>query len=205
MASQAPGEKPRFPLQDGMYAEPITGAVAMVLASEAFVTERGIQDVAWVSGMGWATEATFLGDRDLSEAPALEAAAEQAYRDAGITDPIHAFEVAEVADTTPFQELLAYAGLGLAPRETWSAHIADGTFTTTGKLPVNLSGGALSLNPVYCTGLIRIAEIANQVLGRAGRHQQPKVRTGLAHAASGPAMQYNTVVVLRRSEQGAAA
>jgi acetyl-CoA C-acetyltransferase len=65
--------------------------------------------------------------------------------------------------------------------------------------------GAQSINPVYCTGLIRIAEIANQVLGRAGKHQRTKIRTGLAHAASGFAMQYNTVVVLRREHQGAPA
>ncbi len=57
---------------------------------------------------------------------------------------------------------------------------------------------------MYCTGLIRIAEIASQVLGRAGA-PGAKATTGLAHAASGGAMQYNTVVVLRRGEQGAAA
>ncbi len=71
---------------------------------------------------------------------------------------------------------------------------------------MNLSGGALSLNPVYCTGLIRIAEVANQVRGRAGRHQKPGARRGVAHAASGPAMQYQTVVVLDASgDRGAAA
>ena len=35
--------------------------------------------------------------------------------------------------------------------------------------------------------------------------KRPEVRTGLAHAASGFAMQYNTVVVLRSDEQGEAA
>lgn len=195
----------RWPLQPGMVSAPVTGAVAMVLASEAFVRERSIADVAWVSGMGWATEPSFLGDRDLAQAPALEAAAQQAYGEAGITHPLTAFEVAEIADATPYQELLAYEALGLSPRAEWAARIVDGTFGPEGRLPVNLSGGAVSLNPVYCAGMIRIAEIAKQVLGRAGRYQRAQVRTGLAHAASGFAMQYNTVVVLRRDEQGAAA
>lgn len=186
----------RWPLQPEMTSGAITGAVALVLASEEFAHERGV-DGAWISGMGWATEPCFLGDRDLSHAPALEAAAAQAYGEAGITDPAAAFDVAEVADATAYQELLAYEGLGLAPRATWGACVADGRFGPAGALPVNLSGGALSLNPVYCTGLIRIAEIAQQVLGRAGMHQKPGVATGLAHAASGDAMQYNTVVVLR--------
>ena len=199
------GNSGRWPLQNGMVAPPVTGAVALVLACEDFVKERSIADVAWISGMGWATEPSFLGDRDLTCAPALEEAARQAYDQAGITNPIEAIEVAEIADTTPFQELLAYEALGLAPRAEWADRVADASFGPQGRVPVNLSGGALSLNPVYCTGLIRIAEIANQVRGRAGGHQHAQVRTGLAHAASGFAMQYNTVVVLRRDEQGASA
>lgn len=192
----------RFPLEPEMAMAPITGAVALVLASEDFAAGRATP-VAWIAGMGWATEPSFLGDRDLATAPALEAACAQAYGEAGITDPLAVFDVAELADATPFQELLAYEALGLAGRGDWAARVADATFSRDGRLPVNLSGGAQSLNPVYCTGLNRIAEIALQVLGRAGRHQRAGVRTGLAHAASGDAMQYNTVVVLRRGEQGA--
>lgn len=194
--------KARWPLPAG--APAATGAVALVLASEAFVRERN-RPVAWIAGMGWATEPAFIGDRDLAQAPALAAAAQQAYAEAGVTDPLDAFDVAEVADATPYQELLAYEGLGLAPRSQWERHVTDGTFGPDGKLPVNLSGGAISLNPVYCTGLIRIAEIAQQVLQQAGPHQRPNVATGLAHAASGDAMQYNTVVVLRADRTGAAA
>jgi acetyl-CoA C-acetyltransferase len=184
-----------------MVSPPVTGAVAMVLASEAYVAEHPGTKVAWISGMGWATEPSFLGDRDLAQAPAMVEAARQAYAEAGIGDPLTSFDVVEVADATPYQELLAWEGLGLAPRETWAARLAEGVFGPQGRVPVNLSGGAIALNPVYCTGLIRIAEIARRVLGRDGG----RARLGLAHAASGFAMQYNTVVVLRRGEQGAAA
>ncbi|MBV8705406.1 MAG: thiolase family protein [Acetobacteraceae bacterium] len=197
-----PARASRWPLQEGMLDEPVTGAAALVLASEAYARERGM-DAAWIAGMGWATEPSFLGDRNLAEAPALRAAARQAYDEAGVTNPADATDVAEVADATPFQELLAYEALGLAPRAEWGKCVAAGVFGPEGRVPVNLSGGALSLNPVYCTGLIRVAETANQVLGRSGRHQRAKARTGLAHAASGFAMQYNTVVVLRGGEQGA--
>ena len=65
-----------------------------------------------------------------------------------------------------------------------------------GALPVNPSGGVLTHNPVFCTGLIRIAEVANQVRGRSGGHQVDNVRCGLAHAASGFAMQYQAAIVL---------
>lgn len=197
-AKDADHIKARWPLPPG--PAPVVGAVALVLSSEAFAGERS-RPIAMVSGMGWATEPAFLGDRDLAQAPALAAAAGQAYGEAGITDPMAAFDVAEIADATPYQELLAYEGLGLAQRANWESRVADGTFGAGGKLPVNLSGGALTLNPVYCTGMIRIAEIALQVLGRAGSHQCAGVKTGLAHAASGDAMQYNTVVVLRRGDR----
>ncbi len=201
-AKAAAAVKARWPLPPGQ--APVVGAVALVLSSEAFARERSAP-IAMIAGMGWATEPAFLGDRDLTQAPALEAAAGQAYGEAAITDPMGSFDVAEVADATPYQELLAYEALGLAPRATWEQLVADGTFGPGGKLPVNLSGGAITLNPVYCTGMIRIAEIARQVLGRAGPHQLAGVKTGLAHAASGDAMQYNTVVVLRRGQEGAAA
>jgi acetyl-CoA C-acetyltransferase len=190
----------RWPLTSDMTGAPVTGIVALVLASEEFAQEHG-KAAAWIAGMGWATEPSFLGDRDLRHVPALEAAAAQAYGEADITDPMADFDLAEVSDATPYHELLAYEGLRLASRQAWRERVNDGTFGPGGKLPVNLSGGAIANNPVYCTGLMRIAEIARQVLGRAGAHQKQGVRTGLAHAASGDAMQYNTVVVLRSGEK----
>ena len=77
---------------------------------------------------------------------------------------------------------------------------ADGTFGPGGKLPVNLSGGALANNPVYCTGLMRIAEVAQQVRGRAGAHQKQGVATGLAHAGERvrDAVQYGRRAAKRR-------
>ena len=192
----------RWPLTQDMTAPPVTGVVALVLASAEHVEEAKIANPAWVRGMGWTTEPGFLGDRDLSQAPALEAAARRAYAEAGIDDPSASFDLAEVADATPYQELLAYEGLGLAARDQWADRISSGAFDSGGQLPVNLSGGALCINPVFCTGLIRIAEAANQVRGRAGAHQAPGAKTALAHAASGFAMQYQTVVVLG-GERGA--
>jgi acetyl-CoA C-acetyltransferase len=192
------GKPLRWPLTDTMVTPPAYGLVALVLADPEFVKERKLRAPAWIQGMGWATEAGFLGDRNLAGLPALAAAAEQAYREADLKDPASAFQLAEVADATPYEELLAYEGLGLCERNEWRRAAQSGRFGRGGKLPVNLSGGALSFNPVYCSGLIRIAEAANQVRGRAGNHQVADAERVLAHAASGFAMQYNTVVVMGR-------
>ena len=101
----------RWPLTEGMVCAPGYGLVALVLADAALVKERGLSTPAWIRGMGWATEPGFLGDRDLARLPSLDAAREQAYTSAGVTDPAKAFDLAEVADATPYQELMAYEGL----------------------------------------------------------------------------------------------
>jgi acetyl-CoA C-acetyltransferase len=181
-----------------MTSQPVTGAVALILASPDFIAERGMKNVAWLQGMGWATETGFLGDRDLSTAPALEAAARQAYAMAGIADPAHAFGVAEITDATPYSELLAYEALGLCNRDDWEARAADGSFRVGARLPVNPSGGVLTWNPVFCTGMIRIAEVVQQVRGHAGAHQVQGVKRGLAHAGSGFAMQYQSAIIFGR-------
>jgi acetyl-CoA C-acetyltransferase len=201
-ASISAGRVTHWPLREDMVAPPVTGAVALVIASADFIAERGGQRAAWLKGMGWATEPAFLGDRDLARAPALEHASARAYEEAGISDPIAAFDVAEISDATPYQELLAYEGLGLCPRTKWHERIAAGDFGPRGVLPVNLSGGAICVNPVFCTGLMRIAEAANQIRGTANLHQVANARTALAHAASGFAMQYQTVVVLGSDRPG---
>jgi acetyl-CoA C-acetyltransferase len=190
------GRVTHWPLREDMVAPPVTGAVALVIASVDFIAKRDCKRVAWLKGMGWATEPGFLGDRDLARAPALEVASDRAYGEAGISDPLAALDVAEVSDPTPYQELLAYEGLGLCPRTAWRQRVTGGDFGLRGVLPVNPSGGALYINPVFCTGLMRIAQAADQVRGAAHLHQVTGARIALAHAASGFAMQYQTVVVL---------
>jgi acetyl-CoA C-acetyltransferase len=183
----------RWPLTLAMTPPPVTGAVAMVLASEDFATERGLKP-AWIRAMDWATEPGFLGDRDLSTAPALVEAVRRACEDAGLVSLRGACSVAEVSDATPYQQLLALEALGLCGREERAHKIIDGEVRTPG-LNLNPSGGSRAANAVYCNGLIRIAEAASQVLGKAGAHQVPGASAALAHAASGFAMQYQTVVL----------
>ncbi len=185
-----------WPIREGMVAAPSAGVVGLVLAAAESRGEKHDCAAALVLGMGWATEPAFLGDRALAHAPALAAAASQAYGEAGISDPHGQIALAEVSDATPYEELIAYQALGLCSSTHWHAVLAAGEHDFDGRLPVNVSGGALAVNHVFSNGLARIAEAANQIRGRAGRHQVANVDLALAHAASGFAMQYQTVVVL---------
>ncbi|WP_374063768.1 hypothetical protein [Cupriavidus sp. DF5525] len=185
----------RWPVREAMMRPPVGGVVALVLASQAVVDKQGIANPAWVRGMGWATEAAFLGDRDLSAAPALEEAARQAFGEAGVQG-VQQMDVAELTGPTPYQELLVCQALGVARAEQGD----DAAPGEAGGPTINPSGGLAAINPVFCGGLVRIAEAANQVRGVAGSHQAPLVRSALAQAASGPAMMYQTVVVFGRDQ-----
>ncbi|MEW5736292.1 MAG: thiolase domain-containing protein, partial [Thermodesulfobacteriota bacterium] len=53
----------------------------------------------------------------------------------------------------------------------------------------------LCTNPIGATGLIRVAEAALQVSGKAGERQVPGARLALAHARGG-VDQFNGVMIL---------
>jgi acetyl-CoA C-acetyltransferase len=43
-----------------------------------------------------------------------------------------------------------------------------------GAFPVNPSGGVIASNPIGATAMVRVAEAALQIMGKAGGHQVPK-------------------------------
>lgn len=199
-AAVAASPSTRWPLRAAHSSAPANGVIALVLACPDFVDKLPSPQPAWVRGMGWATEAAFLGDRDLARAEALEAAAQQALGESGLASAASA-DVVELCGATPYQQLVAAQALGLAEPAQWPAFAAgSGAIAGAGAgAALNPSGGLAAVNAIYCGGLARIAEAAAQVRGRAGAHQLPAVNTALAHAASGPAAMYQSVVVFGRA------
>jgi acetyl-CoA C-acetyltransferase len=63
--------------------------------------------------------------------------------------------------------------------------VVDGSTAFEGDMPINPSGGVLSSNPIGASGMLRFAEAALQVRGRAGEHQVDGVRIALGHAYGG--------------------
>ena len=75
--------------------------------------------------------------------------------------------------------------LGFAPEgEGWKLTEAGET-AIGGRIPFNASGGVLSSNPIGASGMIRFAESAIQVMGKAGDHQVEGARKALGHAYGG--------------------
>ena len=165
------------------------GACALVLArSERAGALR--RPAAWVRGLGWASDTYWREPEDLVNSRALAAAAERAYRMAGVQAPRREIGVAEVYDVTPYHELMAYEGLGFCGPGEGARFVGDG------QVSVNPSGGLLCANPFFASGLVRVAEAVLQVTGRADGRQVEGARRAVAHGASGLAGQAHTVVVL---------
>jgi len=170
------------------------GTCAMLLASEE-KAKKLTNNPVWVKGVGWCVDHQFFGDRDLLDG-GLRKAARKAYDMAGIKNPIKEIDVAEICEPYSFQELLWYEQLGLCRDGEGGKLIDSGVTAMDGELPVNPSGGVLATNPYVARGLIRIAEAALQVMGKAGERHVPGVKTALAHSTHGFAGQLHSVVIL---------
>jgi acetyl-CoA C-acetyltransferase len=94
--------------------------------------------------------------------------AEDAYRQAGITDPRAALAMAEVHDCFTPTELVLMEDLGFAERGfAWKEALA-GTFDLDGDLPVNPDGGLKSFgHPIGASGLRMLFECWLQLRGKA--------------------------------------
>jgi acetyl-CoA C-acetyltransferase len=78
--------------------------------------------------------------------------------------------------------------------------VASGATQIDGDIPVNPSGGCMGANPIGATALIRLAEVAQQVRGKAGAYQIEGAKVGLAQAGGGWANLRGVAVV--SSEKG---
>jgi acetyl-CoA C-acetyltransferase len=171
------------------------GVCAILLSSEERARSfDGL--VAWVRGMGWATDSYWMGGRDLTRLSSLEDAAQKAYEMAGIDNPIEQLDLAELHETSSYNEIMQYEALGFAERGRGGELLEGGVTLPDSELPVNRSGGTLSSNPAFASGLVQVAEAALQVTGRADTRQVRGAKMALATAQQGLASQGATVVCL---------
>lgn len=125
----------------------------------------------------------------------LAIAAKKAYAMAGIDDPLHQIDVAEIYAPFANMEIAAVEALGFCPKGQGAPMGKDGAFDLNGELPVNPSGGVLCTNPISVTALARVAEAALQVMGKAGERQVKNVKRAMATGMGG-SLQIHTVTVL---------
>ena len=105
--------------------------------------------------------------------------AEDAYKQAGITNPRAELAMAEVHDCFTPTELVLMEDLGFAERgQAWKECLA-GSFDLDGDLPVNPDGGLKSFgHPIGASGLRMLFEAWLQLRGEAGRRQISSIGSG---------------------------
>jgi len=157
------------------------GACAIVIAAED-VADAYCERPAWIEAAATRHQQPYIGDieRRLTTMETLRSAAREVYEKAGIRDPRRDLDVAEIYEPVTYAELAWYEALGFCEQGDAGRLIEQGITEMDGELPVNPSGGVLSSNPVGASGVIRVAEAASQVLGRAGDHQVEGATTALA-------------------------
>jgi acetyl-CoA C-acetyltransferase len=172
------------------------GVCAFLLASEEKVKSLKLQRVAWIKGIAWIADTYWMGDMKLDAMTSLQLAARKAYSMAGVHKPKDELDVVEIQEVTAYHELMAYEALGFCGPGEAGHLISEGETNFNSKIPVNPSGGALCANPYFATGLVRVGEVALQVMGQADKHQILGAKLGLAAANCGFACQNSSVFIL---------
>jgi acetyl-CoA C-acetyltransferase len=99
--------------------------------------------------------------------------AEDAYQQAGITEPRSQLAMAEVHDCFTPTELVLMEDLGFAERGTAWKEVLEGTFDRDGDLPINPDGGLKSFgHPIGASGLRMLFECWLQLRGEAPPDRQ---------------------------------
>ena len=128
---------------------------------------------------------------DYTTFPEVVRCAQDAYAQAGITDPRNELALAEVHDCFTPTELVLMEDLGFSQRgEAWR-DVLEATFDLHGRLPVNPDGGLKSFgHPIGASGLRMLYECWLQLRGEAPEDRQLRTvgegRTlGLTHNLGG--------------------
>src|SRR5690606_19208918 len=133
-----------------------------------------VKALSFVAGNGaWVTDS----DHDYTTFPEVVRCAEDAYAQAGVTDPRAELALAEVHDCFTPTELVLVEDLGLAERGSAWKEVLAGTFDLDGDLPVNPDGGLKSFgHPVGASGLRMMFEAWLQLRGEAPEERRIRTR-----------------------------
>jgi acetyl-CoA C-acetyltransferase len=170
------------------------GACAVVFASKE-KAKKICKKPAWIKGLGFRGEEYFFGESNKAIWMSATEAAKEAYRQAGITNPLKELDVAEIYNPFTYQEMIFLECFGFCPRGKAPDYVLKGTYLKDGQLPCDPSGGVLCTNPIGASGLLRLTEAVLQVTGKAGDRQIDGAKLAFSHAMGG-IDQFNGVTIV---------
>ena len=159
------------------------GAAAVVMCSSPMARAFGGRAVRVLASVLQSSDHFYRKD-DLTSFDAGRRAAQLAYEMAGIGPKD--LDVVELHDAFAPEELVHYEDLGLCPRGDAIGLLRSGATSLGGRIPVNPSGGLLSLgHPLSASGVRVVCDVVQQLRGEAGPRQRPCARIGLAQMLGG--------------------
>jgi len=155
------------------------GASAVILASEDFAKKHGSEYIEVIGSGRGASPAAVQGREDPTTIPSTRAAAQQAYKQAGLTPKD--IDFAEVHDCFTIAELIDIEDLGFFEKGMAAQAVREGlTKLNNGGITINASGGLKSKgHPIGATGVGQVVEVYEQLLGKAGARQVKNAEIGL--------------------------
>ncbi len=173
------------------------GACAVVIGDEQVADDQVAagHPVAWIHATAMRTEPLSYAHRNVVSPQAGRDAAAALWKSGGISNPLEEIDVAEIYVPFSWFEPMWLENLGFAAEgEGWKL-TESGDTEIGGRIPLNASGGVLSSNPIGASGMIRFAEAAIQVMGKAGDHQVDGARKALGHAYGGGSQYFSMWLV----------
>lgn len=122
--------------------------------------------------------------KDICVSPVGTRTAKMAYEMAGCSPKD--IDLVEMHDAFANEEILRYEDLGLCGPGEGVGLLRSGATRIGGRIPVNPSGGLLSLgHPLSASGVRTVCEIVLHLRGQAAARQTPNAKVGLAHMLGG--------------------
>jgi benzoylsuccinyl-CoA thiolase BbsB subunit len=179
-------------LNSRMICDPITlleccpntdGAAAAVLCSMDIARRFTSKPIKIVASTLLSGNYRYLNS-DISSSPLGKKTARMAYEMAGLGP--EDIDLIELHDAFAPEEILRYEDLGLCKVGDGVKLLREGATSIGGKIPVNPSGGLLSLgHPLSASGVRTVAEIVQHLRGEAGQRQVAGAKVGLTHMLGG--------------------
>ncbi len=160
------------------------GACAVIFASED-VAEKVCPQPAWIMGTANRHCFTYLADVDWGRLTSMQKASGELFDKCGIKEPGKEIDVIEMYQPYSMAGLSWLEDMGICKEGGAPQYIWDGNTDMGGELPINPSGGVIACNPIGATGLIRCAETALQIMGKADKRQVPDVNIALSTGFGG--------------------
>lgn len=172
------------------------GASSLIIATEEGLKKCGIDksQAVEIIGIGEAEDDITREPDDLTVLSTNAIAVRKALEQAGVSK--EEIGILELHDCFTITALLALESLGYAKKGEAAYYILEGNASSTGKLPVNLSGGLGGFgHPTGATGVRQLVDLVHQFTGKAANPADLKHPFGMMVSMGGNDKTVTAIIV----------